>query len=186
MLIYKIKGRLRALYYNFTRKLSIRILGSNPKIFGAKYMKMTNCSIGDNCWIQAVAKYKTQNFTPEIIFGENVMMSCNVHISAVKKIDIGDNVLLGSNIYIGDHSHGSTRPAKYEAQIPPAFRDLDDIAEIKINDNTWVCDNVVILAGTFVGKGSIIAANSVVKGHFEENSLIAGNPARFIRKLTNG
>ncbi|MGY5956337.1 Acyltransferase [Kosakonia sp. BK9b] len=186
MLTYKIKSRLRALYYNLTRKLSIRMLGTNPKIFGAKYIKMTNCSIGDNCWIQAVDKYKKQRFFPEIIFGENVMMSCNVHISAVKKVEIGNNVLLGSNIYIGDHSHGSTRPEKYEPNLPPALRDLDDIAEIKIGDNIWVCDNVVILAGASIGKGSIIAANSVVKGHFEENSLIAGNPARLIRKLTNG
>jgi len=186
MLIYKVKSKLRAIYYNVTRRLSIRILGCNPKIFGTKYIKMNNCSIGDNCWIQAVDRYKKKCFRPEIILGEKVMMSCNVHISAVKKISIGNNTLLGSNIYIGDHSHGSTRADKFDPKIPPALRELDDIADIMIGDNVWICDNVVILAGADVGSGSIIAANSVVKGHFEENSLIAGNPARFIRKLTNG
>ncbi|WP_353614656.1 acyltransferase [Mangrovibacter phragmitis] len=146
---------------------------------------MDTCSIGDNCWIQAVDSYKKQKFNPEVVFGKKVMMSCNVHISAVKKITLGNNVLLGSNIYIGDHSHGSTRLGRFEANIPPALRDLDDIAEITIGDNVWVCDNVVILAGASIGNGSVIAANSVVKGSFEANSLIGGNPAKFIRKLTN-
>ncbi|SUB83276.1 Maltose O-acetyltransferase [Pragia fontium] len=111
------------------------------------------------------------------------MFSNNVHISTVKKIQIGDGCLFGSNIYIGDHSHGSTDPALYDSEISPALRPLSDINEIIINDNVWVCDGVVILAGANIGKGCIVGANSIVKGSFPDNCLIAGIPAKVIKRL---
>lgn len=183
MLIYKIKSRLRAIYYMLTRRLSIRMLGANARIFGARYISMQSCSIGDNCWIQAVSSYKEQRFNPAIVLGERVMMSSNVHISAVSNITIGSHTLLGSNIYIGDHSHGSTSQDKFDPATPPALRPLDDIADIYIGENVWICDNVVVLAGSHIASSCVVAANSVVKGYFDENCLIAGSPAKIIRKL---
>lgn len=183
MLLYKVWSRLRGVYLSLTTRLSIKKAGRKNLFLGVKYIRCLKLSVGDNCWIQAIDNYKKQKFKPIMCFGEQVMMSNNVHISAVHKILIGSNTLLGSNIYIGDHSHGSTDPDKFDPTIPPALRPLDDIGEIEIGKNVWICDNVIILAGTFIGNGSIVAANSVVKGYFEENCLIAGSPAKIIRKL---
>ncbi len=183
MLWEKICSRLRGVYYSVTKKLSIRRSGKNTRILGSDKITCKNLSIGDGCWIQAVKKYKGQSFTPHIKFGNRVMMSNNVHISSVNKITFGENVLLGSNIYIGDHSHGSTKPDKFDPSVPPALRLLDDIGVIEIGDNVWICDGVVILADTRIGNGSIIGAMSLVKGIFPENCLIAGNPAKIIKRL---
>ncbi len=43
-------------------------------------------------------------------------------------------------------------------------------------------NNVTILAGTTIGKNSVIGANSVVKGHYDDYCVIAGNPARVVKR----
>lgn len=183
MIIRKIVKRLKGILYSLPELGQFRSVGRNFQLLGRKNIKACNCSVGDNCWVQAVDSYKGQRFTPQITFGERVMMSNNVHISAVKSIALGNHVLLGSNIYIGDHSHGSTKPEKYNPAIPPALRPLDDIDEIEIGDNVWVCDGAIILAGSRIGSGSIVAAQALVKGIFPANCLIAGNPAKIIKRL---
>lgn len=55
--------------------------------------------------------------------------------------------------------------------------------KIVISDDVWIGCGVSIYKGTSIAKGSVIASNSVVKGVFEEeNVLIAGNPARIIKR----
>lgn len=59
-------------------------------------------------------------------------------------------------------------------------------AGIKIGDHVWIGCNVIILKGVEIPNNSIVAANSVVTGKFyEENVLIAGNPARVIKRNVN-
>lgn len=58
--------------------------------------------------------------------------------------------------------------------------------KIVIADKVWIGCNVNIFKGTFIAKGCVIAANSVVRGIFaEENCLIAGNPAIVIKQNIN-
>ena len=54
---------------------------------------------------------------------------------------------------------------------------------IVISDNVWIGCYVNVFKGTFIAKGCVVAANAVVRGIFdEENCLIAGNPARVVKK----
>ena len=48
---------------------------------------------------------------------------------------------------------------------------------------TWIGANAIVLPGVRIGEGCVIAAGSVVVNDCEDNSLYAGVPARFIRKL---
>lgn len=54
-------------------------------------------------------------------------------------------------------------------------------APIYIGSGTWVGLNAVILPGTVVGKGCVIAANCVVKGEFPDYCVIAGVPGKIIK-----
>jgi acetyltransferase-like isoleucine patch superfamily enzyme len=55
--------------------------------------------------------------------------------------------------------------------------------KIIIGNRVWIGNNVFIYKGVEIGENSVIASNSVVKGKFnEENVLIAGNPARIVRR----
>ena len=53
---------------------------------------------------------------------------------------------------------------------------------VSIGDGCWIAENVKILRGSIIGEKCIVAANSVVKGKFPAYSIIAGNPAKVIKK----
>ena len=56
---------------------------------------------------------------------------------------------------------------------------------IKIGNDVWIGAKAIILSGTTIGDGSIIAAGSVVSGKIEPYTIVGGNPAREIKKRFN-
>ena len=52
-----------------------------------------------------------------------------------------------------------------------------------IEDNCFIGYGAVILAGTHLGKHCVVGANSVVRGNFPDNTLLAGSPARVLKKF---
>tara|TARA_R110002110_G_scaffold61225_6_gene172130 strand:+ start:31527 stop:31835 length:309 start_codon:yes stop_codon:yes gene_type:complete len=60
--------------------------------------------------------------------------------------------------------------------------DLELAGEIQIGDNIFIGKGALILPGVTVGNNCIVGANAVVTKSFPEGSIIAGNPARVVRK----
>ncbi|GFN29862.1 acyltransferase [Paenibacillus xylaniclasticus] len=118
--------------------------------------------------------------TPEarIVIGDRVGIS-GATIYARKSITIGDNTNIGGNAKILDNDF---HPLEIEA------RNLD-IKEkigsrpITIGRNCFIGCNSLILKGTVLGDGCVVGAGAVVSGVFEDNCVIAGNPAKVIKKL---
>jgi acetyltransferase-like isoleucine patch superfamily enzyme len=54
---------------------------------------------------------------------------------------------------------------------------------VTIEDDVWICDYAVILPGVRIGKGSVVGAHSVVKSDVAPGTVVAGQPARLIKKL---
>ena len=132
-------------------------------------------------------QYFEQSFAPIIKIGNEVSMSDFVHISAIKYISIGSGTLIGSKVYIGDHSHGhyhNTQIWEQEKDLIPLRRPLADEDNIVVGTNCWIGDGAIILAGATIGNNCVIGANSVLKGSYPDNSLIAGAPAKLIKKFT--
>jgi acetyltransferase-like isoleucine patch superfamily enzyme len=150
-------------------------------ISGAK-----NITIGDNfncnknARIDAISHYNGTTFYPNIVIGDNVIINPDVHLAAINKIVIGNNVLMASGVFISDHSHGQID--KEEWEVVPALRTLFSKGPVMIGDNVWIGENVVILAGVTIGNGAIIGANSVVTRNVDANAIVAGVPARVINK----
>jgi len=192
-------GLLPGLFYIYSKikekllcSLNGKIIGwegahihSGSRIFNPKFIKMgKNFYSSSPVWIEAVFRYKDQEFAPIIKIGNNFSCSDGLHISAVNHVEIGDNCLLGSNVYIGDHNHGSYSGLLQSLpNVPPAERILHSNGEIVIGSNTWIGNNVIILAPASIEEGCIIAANSIVKGEFSRNTIIAGSPARAIKEF---
>lgn len=61
--------------------------------------------------------------------------------------------------------------------------DLVPSREIKIGKNCFIGCNSIILKGTVLGDGCVVGAGAVVAGKFEDNCVIAGNPARVIKRI---
>ena len=65
---------------------------------------------------------------------------------------------------------------------PPSMDDLPLKGDTVIGNDVWIGQNAVILPGVHIGDGVIIGANSVVGSNVEPYTIVAGNPARAIRK----
>ena len=65
---------------------------------------------------------------------------------------------------------------------PPAPADLPLKGDTVIGNDVWIGQNAVILPGVCIGDGAIVGANSVVGRNVEPYTIVAGNPARLLRK----
>ena len=65
---------------------------------------------------------------------------------------------------------------------PPAPADLPLKGDTVIGNDVWIGQNAVILPGVHIGDGAIIGANSVVGSDIAPYTVVAGNPAKPLRK----
>ncbi|WP_282020650.1 acyltransferase [Planomicrobium okeanokoites] len=101
----------------------------------------------------------------EIIIKDNVFLNHGCMLICHEKIEIGNNVQFGPNVLMYDHDHdfrheGGLKALKYKT------------SPILIGDNVWIGANTVILKGTKIGDNCVIAAGSVIKGEYSENTII--------------
>lgn len=87
------------------------------------------------------------------------------------KIIIGDDVLFGPEVMVTAASY------RYN-DGQPVTKQLMDEADVVIGNDVWLGTRAVILPGTTIGDGAVIAAHAVVSGKVEPMSIVAGVPAR--------
>jgi acetyltransferase-like isoleucine patch superfamily enzyme len=113
-----------------------------------------------------------------IIIGDH----CRIHgtcIHAFQSIKIGNRCLIAANTQIFDGSgHDLSFP-----DVENRINTTGSIKPIDIADDVWIGANAIILPGISIGKGSVIAAGSVVTKDVPAYVLVGGNPAKIIRSF---
>lgn len=106
--------------------------------------------------------------------GDNSNIGPYSYVGCSGYIEIGSNVMISPRvgIYAENHNFQSTGLAMKEQGVTRSF--------VKIEDDCWIASNAVILAGVTVGKGSVVAAGSVVTKDVPPYSVVAGVPAKVI------
>lgn len=154
---------------------------SPNQLRGEKYISINDgTSIGQGGILTAWDNYANQSYCPEIVIGTHSYIGEYSHITSINKIVIGNNVLTGRYVYISDNSHGSTDSLE-QLDIPPIQRPLVSKGPVVIEDNVWIGDRVCILSGVRIGRGAIIAANSVVTKDVPSYAVVGGVPANIIK-----
>lgn len=94
----------------------------------------------------------------------------NVKIRCMEKIDIGHKVFISHDVTImdSDAHHLSDRAVNTKP--------------IVIGNHVWIGSRAMILKGVHIGDGAVVAAGSVVTKDVPANALVAGNPARIVRR----
>ena len=100
-------------------------------------------------------------------------------VSAVSSIRIGADVSIARGVYIADHSH-----AYEDTDQPIQAQGLTGIAPVEIGDGAWLGENSVVLPGVRIGRGAVVSANSVVTRSVLDHTVVAGAPARIVRRIT--
>lgn len=131
--------------------------------------------IGTGSWLQVLGP--TVDGVERIRIGDGSEMVGPVTLSAVERIEIGPRVLVAANVYVSDHSHGRDDP-----ELPILEQGVAQVAPVAIGEGSWLGQNVVVLPGTTLGRGCVVGANSVVSGTFPDGAVIAGAPARIVRR----
>ncbi len=107
-------------------------------------------------------------------------LGANSYVSPFTDFIIAHGIRIGSGCAISWHCQfldEDFHEMEYEGKIENRNK------EIIIADNVWIGCYVNVFKGTFIAKGCVVAANAVVSGRYnEENCLIAGNPAKVIKK----
>lgn len=153
-----------------------RVIGNPEAIIIGK-----NVSFGKKCILEAHKSYHTQKFDPLICIDDSCIFGEYSHITCINSIQIGKNLLTGRRVLITDNSHGDYNSLHHDTFSPPISRELFSKGSVTIEDDVWLGDNVIILPGTTIGKGSVIGANAVVTKDIPPYSIVGGNPARIIK-----
>ncbi|HIF9315347.1 TPA: DapH/DapD/GlmU-related protein [Photobacterium damselae] len=132
---------------------------------------------GKYCRIESYAKNKKA-----LKFGVNCQINDSVHIVALDHVFIGNNVLIASRVFITDLNHGEYSGLSVSDPNEIMSHRALSSKPVNIGDNVWIGEGVSILPGVTIGDNVVIGANSVVTKSFMANSIIAGNPAKVIKK----
>ncbi|MCL5027932.1 MAG: 2,3,4,5-tetrahydropyridine-2,6-dicarboxylate N-acetyltransferase [Bacteroidetes bacterium] len=113
--------------------------------------------------------------------GDNcvIMMGAVINIGAVigEKTMIDMNVVVGGRVIVGNNCHIGAGAVLAGVVEPPSA------TPVIIEDDVLIGANAVVLEGVRVGKGAVIAAGSVVVKDVEPYSVMAGVPAKMIKKV---
>jgi len=140
------------------------IFTSNPKINLVGLSKRCSIYVGDDA---------------KLHIGKNSGFS-GVSIYCKKNIYIGENVNLGGNVMIWDTDF---HPLDYQDRRIHNETKISS-KPIHIGDDVFVGANSIILKGVNIGDRSVIGAGSVVSKNVPSDQIWAGNPARFIRNVS--
>jgi acetyltransferase-like isoleucine patch superfamily enzyme len=133
------------------------------------YRKYNNYSFSLHFTSSVVAPENIQ-YKKDLITLSSFGSSGGCYFQANNGIYLGNNCLFASGVKIISSSHGYHDRAWIKCE------------PIVIGDNVWIGTNAVILPGVKIASGSIVGAGSVVTRSFtQQNAIIAGNPAKFIR-----
>ncbi len=144
------------------------IIGDYVKCFGELYcfLNKGNISIGDYSYI-----------------------GVNTRIWALESIDIGNRVLISHNVTIMDNRthplNHEIRHMQYKAKFGYPFPQQIELdpKKISIGDDVLLSANSIILRGVNIGSRAIIAAGSVVTNDVPSDVIVAGNPAKIVKRI---
>ena len=172
--------------------------GASLEVFGKfSYGKGCGVGVGTNIIIINRALLKIGD---DCYIGRNVELGPSDCIEIGSNTSIQDRCIFLGNVTIGRHCtvapnvYISSGKHYYDLQPSLLIKDQDILASLDkelsvinskpviVQDDCWLGINVVVMRGVTIGKGAVVGANSVVTKNVEPYTVVAGAPAKFLKK----
>ena len=138
--------------------------------FFAETDRDSSITIGKRCHFRRDLQLRAR-YGGRLSIGEDSFASSNVSITALEDIVIGRRAKIGNNVVIVDHDH-DYRNGNVGYKTSP----------VVVGEGVWIGANAVILKGSRIGDGAVIAAGAVVRGDIPAGAVAAGVPASVISR----
>lgn len=125
-------------------------------------------------------RFRSLQFRPAISVdaGARLVLGHRVTINQGATIHVARSVTIGDRVRVGDLS------CIYDTDFHQVTPDAPvRIAPVVIEDDVWLGRGVLVLPGVTVGRGSVVAAGSIVTRDVAPGSIVAGNPAKVLRSF---
>ncbi|WP_186757022.1 acyltransferase [Echinicola salinicaeni] len=195
MSVWFLRGLWKRLWFKASSGMlligkGVTIRQSNYLSVGRNFIAQDNCEInclsqkgivfGDKVTVGSYAIIRPTNLYGGeagigLKVGNNSSIGPYAYIGCSGYIEIGNNVMMSPrvSIYSENHNFGDTGQPMIEQGVTRSYAIIED--------DCWIASNSIILAGVTVGKGSIVAAGSVVTKDVPPYSVVGGNPAKVIK-----
>jgi acetyltransferase-like isoleucine patch superfamily enzyme len=132
------------------------------------------------CLTAGMAPGQEMPTDPVVRIGNRCVIGRGSHIVGPWSIEIGDDIQTGPYVYITDQNHSYADP------VEPIGRQWPTEAGVRIGSGSWLGANVIILPGAQIGEHVVVAAGAVVRGTFPDRCVVAGVPAKIVRRWVDG
>jgi putative colanic acid biosynthesis acetyltransferase WcaF len=164
---YSWKNRLGrvawAIVYLFLYRPSPRFFGTWRRFL----LRMFGARVGI-AWLHQ----STRVWAPwQLEIGDEVYIDEQVRLYNAYGLKIGSRTMISQNVFLCTASHDYAHP-----QYPASG------GAISIGDDIWICADAFVAPGVHVGRGAVVGARAVVTRDVEPWTVVAGNPARFVKQ----
>ncbi|MFF4994863.1 acyltransferase [Streptomyces sp. NPDC000656] len=147
-------------------------------VFGEPWIRLgDHCIIGEQVTLTAGMMPGLDLGTePVLVLGNGVVLGRDTHVIADTRITIGDDTFCGPGVYITSTNHS------YDDPHEPVGKQWPRSAPVEIGPGCWLGTGAVILPGARLGRNVVVAAGAVVRGEVPDHAVVAGAPARIVRR----
>ncbi|KGJ86543.1 acyltransferase [Colwellia psychrerythraea] len=176
---------LRIIYYTPLLKSRLK---NNPKqlyLYGGLPVVIGSLDIvmGDRVRLAAMTTISGRavgQYIPQLIIGDNVGIAWRTSISVGKTIIIGNNVRIAGDCYLAGYPG---HPVNAELRALGKPDEESQVGDIILEDDVWLATGVKVMPGVTIGRGTIVAAGSVVTKSLPSYVLAGGVPAKILKSI---
>ncbi len=188
-MLFKLLKKIIIKIIGYVNLRQIDRIGTNSVVNGTldKRNSKSKIEIGKDCLISGTLVCETKN--SRIIIGNNVFVGGGALLDSAIRIEIQDDVLVSYQCLLQDSDN-------HNLDFEIRKNDLRDwrnnnkhnwdttpMKPILIKRGAWIGARAIILKGVTIGECAVVGAGSVVTKDVESYTVVAGNPARFIKNI---
>jgi maltose O-acetyltransferase len=168
---------------NWRLLLARLLLGPLPGYVGSRVrplvLRLVGFRIGGGTLMSGLPTFTgPPGLQRRLSIGARCYLNVGCHFEVGAAITIGDSVAFGHEVMVLTTSHEANHPQR---RCGAAFS-----RSVRIGDGTWLGSRSLVLPGVTIGEGAIVGAGALVNRDVPPHTLVAGVPARVIRRLDPG